>query len=79
MDVKTAYQFSSKHRELIEQSSTCGCFYCLAIVPPAEIDDWWDDEQTATCPKCGIDSVIGAASGAPITREFLEEMRRTWF
>jgi len=79
MDMKAAHQFSSKHRSQIEESSICGCFYCLAIFPPSEIDDWWDDEQTATCPTCGIDAVIGSASGAPITSEFLGEMNRHWF
>lgn len=28
----------------------------------------------ATCPKCEIDSVIGSASGYPITKEFLERI-----
>jgi len=28
---------------------------------------------------CGIDSVIGSASGYPITTEFLESMNRRWF
>jgi hypothetical protein len=35
--------------------------------------------QTALCPKCGIDAVIGSASGYPISREFLAEMHRHWF
>ena len=36
-------------------------------------------EQSAMCPKCGIDSVIGSRSGYPITPEFLERMERRWF
>nr|QGW61148.1 hypothetical protein ICEMyc226_00116 [Mycolicibacterium sp.] len=35
--------------------------------------------QTALCPYCGIDAVIGDAAGYPITREFLEAMRAQWF
>ena len=51
---------------------------------PREIEEWVDaDEtgegQTALCPRCGIDSVIGSASGYPITKEFLEAMNRRWF
>jgi hypothetical protein len=62
----------------------CGCFFCLATFPPGEIKDWVDENedgvgQTALCPYCGIDSVIGSASGFPITREFLEEMHRFYF
>jgi hypothetical protein len=36
-------------------------------------------EPTARCPRCGIDSVIGSASGYPITREFLQTMKSYWF
>jgi hypothetical protein len=41
--------------------------------------EWVDDETTLLCPFCGIDSVIGTASGYPITREFLAQMREHWF
>jgi hypothetical protein len=62
----------------------CGCFYCRAIHPPSEITEWVDEDpagggQTALCPRCGIDSVIGDSSGFPVTLEFLEEMHRCWF
>ena len=33
----------------------------------------------ALCPSCGIDSVIGDASGFPITEEFLVAMEARWF
>jgi hypothetical protein len=36
-------------------------------------------EQSAMCPECGINSVIGSRSGYPITPEFLERMERRWF
>jgi hypothetical protein len=36
-------------------------------------------EQSAMCPKCGIDSVIGSRSGYPITIEFLGRMKERWF
>lgn len=44
------------------------------------INQWiYDEEETAFCPYCGVDSVIGESSGYPITREFLEEMNHYWF
>jgi hypothetical protein len=63
----------------VKSSSLCGCFKCVAIFPPNEIDRWGDRGITALCPRCGIDSVIGTASGYPITTEFLERMRNHWF
>jgi hypothetical protein len=35
--------------------------------------------QTALCPRCGIDAVIGSASGYPITQDFLQRMRADCF
>jgi hypothetical protein len=77
-----AHKFSIRNRKHVEESEVCGCFYCLAIFAPAEIEDWTDedDEQdTALCPRCGIDSVIGSSCGAPITPEFLGAMNMKWF
>lgn len=54
-------------------------FFCLEIFSPAKIMDWCDDEDTAICPYCAIDSIIGESSGYPITKEFLSEMHKVWF
>jgi hypothetical protein len=78
-DVREAHEHCSKHRPEIIGSETCGCFYCLEIFTASEIEDWVDDGQTALCAKCGIDSVIGSASGFPVTKEFLQEMHKFWF
>jgi hypothetical protein len=78
-----AHAHSSRHREEVIHSSMCGCFYCLATFEPDEIKDWVDEVdgvgQTALCPRCGIDSVIGSGSGFPINGRFLAKMHRHWF
>lgn len=78
MDAQEAHKHSSRHKEEIESSKKCGCFYCLKIFPPSEIEDWVDRGETALCPHCGIDSVIGDVWFA-ITKEFLSEMHERWF
>jgi len=78
-DYISAHKHVSKHRSEIEESELCGCFYCLQIYQPSIIASWIDDESTALCPHCGIDSVIGSKSGYPITVEFLREMKNHWF
>jgi len=76
----TAHRHCIDHRDEIEASETCGCFHCLFVFPPSKIVDWVDDPGvTALCPKCGIDSVIGSASGYPISAKFLRKMKRHWF
>lgn len=74
-----AHQASKNHRAGLEASQQCGCFYCLHIYPPSEIEEWVDGGQTALCPYCGIDSVIGDASGVPVSEDFLSQMRERYF
>lgn len=75
-----AHKYSSNHKEQLAKDTKCGCFYCLTIFSPKEISDWVEDiSGTAICPYCDIDSIIGESSGYPITKEFLEEMKKYWF
>jgi hypothetical protein len=80
---QTAHKHAFLNREELLASTSCGCFYCLRIFPPGEIVEWIDTrndiDMTALCPYCGIDSVIGAASGYPITQTFLKAMHQHWF
>ncbi len=74
-----AHEHCSTNRAEVERSEVCGCFYCMSVFPPSRITEWIDEGQTAICPECPVDSVIGSASGFPITREFLEKMHSHWF
>jgi len=76
---RSAHQHSADHRDEIEASDLCGCFYCVSVFAPGEIREWTDNGKTALCPYCGIDSVIGDRSGAPIAPGFLTVMREEWF
>jgi hypothetical protein len=38
-----------------------------------------EGDGTALSPECGIDSVIGSASGYPVTLDFLRRMQEHWF
>jgi len=74
-----AHEHCSMHRDEVLSSELCGCFSCFQVFARSEISEWIDNGQTALCPYCPVDSVIGSASGYPITKEFLEEMHRYWF
>lgn len=79
-DVISAHSFSSNNKSMLEKDNLCGCFYCLKIFSPSEITDWISDTpETAVCPYCGVDSVIGESSNYPITTEFLKAMQEVWF
>lgn len=78
-DVECARGHSSNHRAEIEASQLCGCYACLRTFPPSAISHWLSTEDTATCPYCGIDAVLGSASGLPLTDEFLRALRARSF
>ncbi len=50
----------------------------MATFAPATITGWIGGD-TALCPSCRIDSVIGDAAGFPVTKDFLRAMNRHWF
>ena len=75
-----AHTHTVRHRRELEASQTVGCFYCCEVYSPSEIEDWVDNDDCALCPRCGIDSVIGEASGFPVAdKKFLKEMNEFWF
>ena len=78
--IEAAHSHSSRHREEIEGSTICGCFHCCQTCLPSEFE-WLEElDGTALCPRCGIDSVIGSASGFPVADPaFLKAMHDHWF
>ena len=82
-EVRSAHDHSSNHRAEVADSTLCGCFHCCETFPPGEINEWVDEVegvgQTALCPKCGIDAVVGDRAGFGVSRGFLEMMRLRWF
>lgn len=80
-DIIRAHKYSSNHKSSLIKDKQCGCFYCLKIFSPKEISSWTEDanDNTALCPYCGIDSVIGESSGFPINVNFLKKMKSYWF
>jgi hypothetical protein len=75
-----AHRRSTHHREELERSEVCGCFYCLGTCVAGDVEEWIDDDGTALCPRCGVDSVLGSASGYPAgDRQFLVAMHARWF
>ncbi|MBB4371524.1 hypothetical protein GGD63_004322 [Bradyrhizobium sp. cir1] len=77
--LRVAHKKCINNRAEIERSQLCGCFYCKQTFAPDRIVEWVDEDSTALCPECGIDSVLGDASGVQINRSFLEAMHSAWF
>ncbi|MEP7011378.1 MAG: toll/interleukin-1 receptor domain-containing protein [Acidobacteriota bacterium] len=78
--LEPAHSLSLNNQKELRVSALCGCFYCLAIFPPSEINSWITfGESTAICPNCGIDSVIASESSVPISKAFLKAMHKRYF
>lgn len=90
-DLLAAYRDVSRNWEQIQASKVCGCCSCMQIFASDEIVAWTglgmddvDDPraiagQTALCPRCGSEAVIGDKSGFPINAQFLGRMNEAWF
>ena len=79
-DEEAAHDYAVRNIKQLKRSKSCGCFYCGKIFAPAEISDLINEGcGTAVCPYCGVDSVIGDASGYPVTKDFMHKMHERWF
>ena len=80
VDFRAAHRHATSNKDAIAISELCGCFYCCLSYPAKSVTRFLAVENTALCPECTIDSVIGDASGLPIAdRAFLLAMHEFWF
>jgi hypothetical protein len=76
------HRHTRANRMELEASEVCGCIACERIYFPSEIVRWLEDEsgnETAVCPHCGVDAVVGSASGIPIMPGVLRRAHERWF
>jgi hypothetical protein len=68
------------NRKALLSSEIAVCFYCFHQYPPSEITEWCDGEdlsQTAICPYCSVDSVVGF-NGSIDTKWVKERNKRSF-
>ena len=70
-----------RNREEINQSAYCHCISCIKSYPSPIVMDFINeiDGETALCPYCGVDAVIGDACGLVINQEILSTLNKRWF
>ena len=74
------------HEKAILKSNLCGCFNCLEMFPPSEIEEWIEEPEdcprgpgkTAMCPKCDIDTVLPESEYYELNIELLKVMNHEW-
>ena len=86
-----AHRHTFNNRAELEASGLCGCCSCLKVFPPDDIVAWsgldmsnFDNPdavngETALCPQCGNEALIGDKAGYPLNPDFLSRMNQAWF
>ena len=67
------------HRTELEAAEGCACYFCFKKFATAQIKTWVDGNQTALCPHCGLDAVLGSGEGFRIDDRFLRRMHQHYF
>ena len=68
-EAESIARLSFRNRSRIAAATFCGCFYCHSVFPGSEVRDWTDDQQTALCPRCGIDAVLAGVTNTDTLRD----------
>ena len=78
--LKMLHRQSIGNKARLADAKDCGCFSCLSHFAVAELE-YCDDEggQTAVCPHCGIDSVIGEYEEQRVPDDLLKAMNEEYF
>ena len=70
---------SMLNRGAVLDSEECGCFFCLHMFKPGDVENWGEDGQTARCPYCGVDSVLPQSTDYDLDDKLLLRMKEYWF
>ena len=70
-----ATEMSFKNAHLINDDTDCSCYYCRTNYKGSEITEYFDDGETAMCPRCRVDSVLPEKNSI----ERLEELYKEYF
>ncbi len=86
-----AHRHTTNNRAELEASRLCGCCSCVEVFPAEDVVAWtgldmnsFDNPdaasgETALCPRCGSEALIGDKSGFPLNPDFLTRMNQAWF
>lgn len=77
--LKDAHRHTIHNRREVEASRFCCCISCRRRFKPSEIDAYADGGDTAVCPYCDCDAVLGEACGIGLTDELLEQLHDKYF
>ena len=78
-EMKQIHSHTLRNRTEIEASDKCVCICCCEIFKASEVADFIDEGETALCPICGIDAVIGDCTGISMDSGTLNKFHKEFF
>jgi len=78
METVTAPMIAMRNRKQVETNKNVGCYHCLKIFPATDIKEYTDNETTALCPHCQVDSIIPEKAVQNLNEATLKDMRDCW-
>ena len=80
-DFPLIYSHTVNNEMDILHSKQCSCLFCRQTYDARKINDWANDKNgvTALCPECGMDAVVGDASGFVLDHETLKALNLAYF
>ena len=70
---------SIKNKILIEKSKYACCYFCRERFSVSEIHEWIDNNQTALCPRCDMDTVLGDEGGDLPVPSVIKSLQEKFF
>jgi len=56
----------------------CRCFHCLHTFLAETITRWIDEDETALCPRCGVDAAVSSFADA-LSDALISELQAAYF
>lgn len=72
----------TKNNEIdILNSKKCSCLFCRQTYDARRVSDWSNENNkiSAVCPECGMNAVVGDASGFSLDHDTLKQLNLTYF
>jgi hypothetical protein len=76
--LQQVHERSRLNRQSMAPGAACRCFYCLQAFPVERISRWTDDDKTALCPICGVDSVLSSSSDG-LSDALIQQLHAAYF
>lgn len=77
--ITEASEYSIYNKDALAGSERAACYECLTVFKASEITEFVDNEKTALCPHCGIDTVLPESAGYSFSAASLEALNEYWF